>query len=238
MTGTDPSSTDAGADDRATPLRVVGLLMGLLLIGGAAASLLRPRGAELVPGEALADLFAAVEEDPGAGFASVEARRLPAGETLVRFTGGESPIELLLVRYPRSRADAVLEDQFRSLRFDDGGGHGGGRGGPPGGHGGHGGHGGDGPKLRDAGVLDWHGLEARYARLRHPVDSGAEEEGDEEPGGASEERGGAPGPTYDTIRVNLTTPQQCLVAYARFGPGAEATPGAVGQLLSRFRPLE
>lgn len=229
MTAANPSATDAGAHDRATPLRVVGLLVGLLLIGGAAASLLRPRGAELVPDEVLDGLFASVAEDHHAGFASVEARRLPAGETLVRFTGGESPTEFLLVRYPRDRAEDVLEDQFRSLRFDrDGGsddGRGGGRGGPSGGSGGD-------PALQDAGVLDWYGLEARYARLRHRVDSDAEGDAAEEA-----ERDARP-PTYDTIRVNLTTPHQCLVAYARFGPGSEATSEDVERILRRFQPLE
>lgn len=221
-------------EDRATALRVVGLLFGLLLIVGAALSLLMPRGHGMVPQKALAELFSSVDEDDLVGFEAVEAQRLPGGEVLVRWTGGGSPEELLLVRYPRKRAEAVLEDQFQSLRFDSGRGEDGGRGGRGGGPPGRGGSwgGDDGPKLQDAGRLDWHGLEARYARLRHTVASDDEAE-EAEAGG----REGA-GSTYDTIRVNLTTADQCLVAYARFAPGDAAEVAAVEGLLRHFEPRD
>jgi len=228
-----PSDSAVEPDDRpdeepdpATPLRVVGLLIAFIAIAVAVASLLAPRGSELEPREALADLFSAIEEDFSAGFEAVEAQRLPGGETLVRLSGGGGPEELLFVRFPRRRAEGVLEDQFISLRFDDGGG---GRGGPPGNRGG-----GDGPKLQDAGTLDWHGYEARYARLRHAA-SAAEAAPDS---AAADVDSSADAASYNSIRVNLTTPQQCLIAYARFAPGVEATPAAVEALLGRFSPLE
>ncbi|MEO1698254.1 MAG: hypothetical protein AAFU73_13230 [Planctomycetota bacterium] len=259
-----PAVSDEAAGDppprnrsRATALSVFWALIVLGLVLAGFGNLGRPAPPPLEPPQVLDELFASAQVPPG--FEATVARRLPGGETLLTLLPIEDAVddvvELRLVRYPRARAKDVLEGQFQRLRFEsaDGGGWGRGRGGGGGDWGED-----SGPKLQDAGTLTWHGYEARFARLRHTVDDGGERDsagdggasadgaasdvaGSNEPATAGGGGNRVPGQPrsdayYDTVRINLTTADQCLVAYARF---AQDTPGRVedvGGLLDSFQP--
>lgn len=234
----------------ASPVRVVGIAVVLLLVLGAIAYLAVPRGGALEPETVAGELFATVESPLPFGFVPREARRLPSGERLLRYapegdSPAEGPRELTIIEYPPKRGESVLTDQFRSLRFEsgEGGGWGGGRGGRRG-RGGRPGMGGESrPKLQEKGHVVWHGYEATYARLRHGdrsgpwgLGGGEDGESDESSTPRGDGAGEAPAATYETVRVNLSTGGRCIVAYVRFADGATASKDDASALVRAFAP--
>lgn len=152
-------------------------------------------------------------------------------------TGG-APARAALVWYPRSRAGAVLREQFTELRFDaargfggpggpsgpGGSGHGGGGGGGPGGPGR--GMGGPGeppeappPKLQDGGTIPWAGYAAPYVRVREfELIDGV-------------------GRFVESVRVNLTLGAHCCVLYLRWPPGEAGDREGALTMLAALEPL-
>lgn len=225
------TSGEEPALERASPVRVVALAFAFLGLIGAVAFLARPRSAALDHASTLGELFAS--GDPSLPFAleASEGTWLPGGERVLRFAAADDapaagPTEFTVVEYPRRRAKAVLDEQFRRLRFEkrEGGSGGGPGGGPPRGGRGGGDGGGDRPALREKGTFDWHGYEATYARLRHPEPGAEGSEGDET--------------YYETVRLNLSTGGRCVIAYLRFPPGVVASKEIATEVAGALRPRE
>lgn len=218
-------------DDHASPLRVIGLFLAFCACAGMVVFLLIPKTVDLEGEEALRTMFSAVA--PGAPEPLADGAFRARGQTVVTLgPDAERSLEsVTFVRYPASRARSVMNDQVLGLSFESkssggwgggGRGRGRGRGGRSGGSGGEWGESKKGPKLQDAGPLDWHGYETRFARLRHSTGEGSGEDG----------------AFYDSIRVILTTRSQCLIGYLRFEPGVPGTAEAAREVLAQFEPLD
>ena len=249
------TKSEKAEGDRASALRVLGIFVGFVVIAGAVFSLVRARGGELDGEQILAEFFESHQTPPG--FVLDGALKLPGNEELVTFRPAAASdtgiVELRFIRFPRSRAESVLSEQFQKLRFEGAsGGRGGGRRGGSGrgrgsskSRGSGGGKSGRGkgpkpPKLQDAGTLPWHGFEARFARLRHSKeDASRSDEGGKAPD-RNRARAGAdrakPTAFHDTVRVNLTTQEQCLIGYVRFADGETGLVEDAGALLESFEP--
>lgn len=110
-----------------SPLRVLGVLLGLALLAAALGLAGASGGGPLDPDPLVASTFRGGALP--AGYSVAEASRLPSGERVLRLVregaeGSAAPEELVLVRFPSLRKAAGL---FR----DDGGGGGPSRGGGP-----------------------------------------------------------------------------------------------------------
>lgn len=192
--------TGAGHDLRghASPLRVVFVGLALLGVLGASFFLASPRSSALDGAALMEELFGGIPASWSA-MDGPEGLLLPTGEKVVTFRStGADVEEITLMVVPRKQATAVLREQFQELKFDsdEKGGGWGDRGG--------GGRGGNGeekekPKLQDLSTFDWHGFDAVHARVRHG--SGAPE--DEKP-------------FYEVSRVNLSSGDECVIAYLRY----------------------
>lgn len=210
-----------GSGESASPLMVLVLAAGIVILTLAALGLAFPKGGTVEPAALLDEVFATTSPELAYGLVPKEALQLPSGDRLLRFEPSEVASEedqnavhsLTLLVVPNARGAEVIRDQFKSLRFESGdkGGFGGGgrrrgRGGRGGGGrgGGYGG-GSDGdskPKLQDAGHLDWFGFDATFARLRHSLPKGETEatndDGDGDPEDpASEDGADSDGPRAD-----------------------------------------
>ena len=232
-----------GGEDRASALRVLAVGALLLLLAAAGGLLLLPGDSTLEPDDFLAEVFAEVTTPLLGGLVVDEGRRLPTGERLVRFAA-ETPVsggvvELTIIEVPSARGEAVLKEQLTGLRFessDMGGGRGGSGRGGPGAFGGSWGKKKPSYKLREKGTFRWHGYDADFARLWHPVEPAPTAGGDREAGvetGVAEEAAG-----YETVRVNLSTGGRCLLAYLRFDEGQAATQESAATILSSLRPVD
>ncbi len=202
--------TGAASDPRAhaSPLRVVFVGLALLGVLGASLFLARPQSSAFDGATLMEQLFGGTP----ASWSSMEGPDgllLPTGEKVVTFRGAGAEIEeITLMIVPRKRATEVLREQFQELEFDGDrkGGGWGGRGGGGRGGGDRGGGWGKGdekekpkPKLQDLSTFDWHGFDAVHARVRHGSGSPADEE-----------------PFYEVSRVNLSSGDECVIAYLRY----------------------
>ncbi len=248
--GPPPGARDDRGDrndgDRASALRVLAVAALLLLLTAAGGLLLLPGDATVEPEDFLAEVFAGVTLPLPGGLEVDEGRRLPTGERFVRFAAAtpapSGAMELTIIEVPRARGEAVLKEQLTGLRFESSEG-GSGRGqGRPGRPGAGGGWGAKEPtyKLREKGTFRWHGYDADFARLWHPLKTPEADRGADdaelgptvEPGSTVEEGG------YQTIRVNLSTGGRCLMGYLRFEEGQAAHPDDAAAILSSLRPLD
>ena len=189
--------------EHASPLRVVFVGLALLGVLGASLFLARPQSSALDGAALMEQLFGGTP----ASWSSMEGPdglQLPTGEKVITFRGAGAEIEeVTLMVVPRKRATDVLREQFQELEFDrdkKGGGWGGRGGGDRGGGWGKG----DEkekpkPKLQDLSTFDWHGFDAVHARVRHGSGSPADEE-----------------PFYEVSRVNLSSGDECVIAYLRY----------------------
>ena len=190
----------AGNDLRghASPLRVVFVGLALLGVLGASLFLASPRSSALDGAALMEELFGGIPASWGA-MEGPEGLLLPTGEKVVTFrSAGADVEEITLMVVPRKQATAVLREQFQELKFDsdEKGGGWGDRGG--------GGRGGKGeekekPKLQDLSTFDWHGFDAVHARVRHGSGSPQDEK-----------------PFYEVSRVNLSSGDECVIAYLRY----------------------
>lgn len=238
MTAGDQPQVEGVDGGAASGLRVVALggLLVLLLASGAA--LLGPAEQPLVPSEVLDELFASGEPEPGEVLVPVEARRLPTGERLVRLEPMEAwasgPAEVTIVEYPAERGSEVLKQQIAGLRFRSAeGGQGGGRGGRPG-WGSRGGWGEEdrGAALQEKGTFRWHGYEAEFARLRHGDEAGSQA------GAKAGPKARPSAPTFESVRVNLSTGGRCVIAYLRYPEEVVPSRGEVAATLGQLQPLD
>lgn len=202
--------TGVASDPRAhaSPLRVI--FVGLALLGVLGASLalflVRPQSFALDGAALMEELFGGTPASWGT-MDGPDALLLPTGEKVITFRGvGEDIEEITLMIVPRERATDVLREQFQELKFDSDrkGGDRGGRG--RGGRSGWGDGDGDGedekkerPKLQDLSTFDWHGFDAVHARVRHGGGSPTDDE-----------------PFHEVSRVNLSSGEECVIAYLRY----------------------
>ena len=192
--------TGAGHDlgGHASPLRVVFVGLALLGVLGASFFLASPRSSALDGAALMEELFGGIPASWSA-MDGPEGLLLPTGEKVVTFrSAGADVEEITLMVVPRKQATAVLREQFQELKFDsdEKGGGWGDRGG--------GGRGGKGeekekPKLQDLSTFDWHGFDAVHARVRHGSGSPEDEK-----------------PFYEVSRVNLSSGDECVIAYLRY----------------------
>lgn len=97
------------------------------------------------------------------------------------------------------------------------------------------------PSLRDAGSLLWRGHEADFVLVRKGRAKGGPTggpPGEEGPGSrsATQEKAHKGPRFYDILRVNLSTPGQCLVGYVRFDMEFEGSKDAAEGVLQHFAP--
>lgn len=189
MTGT---TSDPRA--HASPLRVVFVGLALLGVLGASLLLASPRSSPLDGAALMEELFGGIPASWGA-MDGPEGLLLPTGEKVVTFrSAGAEVEEITLMVVPRKQATAVLREQFQELKFksDEKGGDWSGRGGGKG-------EKKEKPKLQDLSTFDWHGFDAVHARVRHGAGSPEDDE-----------------PFYEVSRVNLSSGDECVIAYLRF----------------------
>jgi hypothetical protein len=225
------------AGEAASSLRVVTLAGLLLVLLGSWALLLRPGDGSIEPSVLLEELFEAVEDPLPGSLNPVEARRLPTGERYVRLEAaapvGAGPSEVTVVEFPAVRGEQVLKEQILNLSFrspEEGGG------GRPG-MGGGGGWGSSGSRrswgkkprstarLQEKGTFRWNGFEAQFARLLHGAKAG-------------DAAAATGGPSYETVRVNLSTGGRCVLAYLRYPEDASPSREEVAATVAAFHPAE
>lgn len=192
------TGTASDPREHASPLRVVFVGLALLGVLGASLLLASPRSSPLDGAALMEELFGGIPASWGA-MDGPEGLLLPTGEKVVTFrSAGAEVEEITLMVVPRKQATAVLREQFQELKFDsdEKGGGWGDRGG--------GGRGDKGeekekPKLQDLSTFDWHGFDAVHARVRHGAGSPEDEK-----------------PFYEVSRVNLSSGDECVIAYLRY----------------------
>lgn len=214
-----------GDPDVASPLRVLGASAVLLGLVGAVLFLALPRGGSLAASDVLEELFDGVDDPLPFALRVEGARALPTGARVVSFSRAEgepatedgAPTEVTVVEFPAEKGEAIIGEQFRSLRFEGGLDRRGRvrRGPPTEGKGGDGEKGGSSkPRLQEKARFVWHGYDATFARMRH----------------------GSGDDFYDTVRVDLSTGGRCIIAYVRFPEGIDGDREVAAAFVRALRP--